>query len=333
MSMSLYCPYSQGSLKGLLDQIKASNDTLVLCFRRNYINVYFLGHSLFKLEEVSPRTYKVSFDFNHARFTRNWQEILTQLNALGYQLHKNNHPRFPYLKPNKKTGHIETHSQKNDLFLNYPPKTIPPAFWETSISILRQLISDYFSEETIRDYFKDAANLKQSPYKHRLLEKERQQQIMTANRDLAKEYYIYDMEYTQPRNNKTETASGRFDMLAIRKTDVGTHKLVLIELKCKNEACTSKTSGITIHLEDFNRYTINTKLIDVRIEEALVVYEHYKRLFNLSEPCPPTLAGAELLFIFTDESETYFKNDSKLPLEQKIFLSNPYQITYPRATT
>lgn len=292
LSPSFITDLKTGALADLTKLVKSRND-LLMCFRTGYINVYYMGHSLYRIEEKKRGGYRLSFSFNHARYTPNHEEILKKLGVLGFKLHSDKKIYVSFATP-------------------------PVGFWETSTKTLSGLIKDYFSDkpEHQKDYFKEGSNIK----KH-LIEKERQQEVMAANQGLTSEYFIYDMEYTQPRNNGDEDTSGRFDMLAIRKRPDGRFNLVLMELKCTASACAAKHSGVKDHLDDFNEYKKNTSLVETRKQEAIKVCNYYKDIFGKPELIPTTIKDTEVLFIFTDKAEDYFRKGTLLKRAQKIFLS------------
>jgi len=55
----------EGMLQPLLERVR-KDDTLMLAIRENYINVYYRGGNIIKLEEICPNKYMASFDGNYA---------------------------------------------------------------------------------------------------------------------------------------------------------------------------------------------------------------------------------------------------------------------------
>lgn len=271
-----------GDLKNLLDLIK-KDDTLRLCFRGQYASVYYRGDSLYKIEPLT-NCYKISFDFNHSRYTSNVDDQLGKLEALGYEYSE---------------GKGEKEKKSRKVVCKYPPhnmKINSSVFWGESSKILKSLIDDFLDIEKKYDYFKKENKNGKGCH----LERERQQDIMRVNNTLKGEYFIYDMEYDQPRNSFQEDKSGRFDMLALRRTSKGHYNLVFLELKSTTAACSGK-SDIEKHDKDLKTYIGKGDIVKVRIDDALKICQHYISL-GLVEKESVQVDGVEILFVFTDEA-------------------------------
>jgi len=278
-----------GILKPVTEMVKNS-DNLLMCFRGKYINVYYRGHSLFKIEQMGKQNYyyKVFFNFNHARYTKEWKQILKQLEAIGYSL---NHEDF------------DINNSSNIISANADEKIID--FWNTSKILLSKLIDDYFSlgDSNLYDYLK----MCKDPQKKKHIEKQRQQKIAMANTNCDNGYFIYDMEYTQARDSKKEENLGRFDMLAMRFENKVPVELVLIELKSTERACTSN-SGIEKHYNDLIKYINNQDYMEVRKKEAIDIFNIYYSLDLISANKIEDVVdlNVKILLIFTDGAVTYF---------------------------
>ena len=64
-----------GILSGLTVLLRSSQvgaRALLPAFRGTYFNVYYCGHSLYKIEE-QENGYKLTFNFNHARYTADYE--------------------------------------------------------------------------------------------------------------------------------------------------------------------------------------------------------------------------------------------------------------------
>ncbi|MDR0498152.1 MAG: hypothetical protein LBH03_00260 [Holophagales bacterium] len=64
-----------GILFPLLDRVRR-DDTLMLAIRENYINVYYRGGNIIRLEESSPNKYVASFDDNYTKDCKDCAESL-----------------------------------------------------------------------------------------------------------------------------------------------------------------------------------------------------------------------------------------------------------------
>jgi hypothetical protein len=282
-----------GELKGLMDLIRRDK-TLQLCFRGSYISVYYRGDSLFKIQQGSNNRYKIYFNFNHARYTKNFKEQLEKLEKLKYVY--------------KVSGDDEK-KQRRSVTCLCSTKLCSYRFWDDSSKIFKLLIDDFIdpSAEKRHDYF----NKKDLKNKNPHLERQRQQAIMRVNNSLSKTtYFVYDMEYDQPRNSSEEVKSGRFDMLALRRINPEYYNLVFIELKSTKAACCNKKSNISKHYEDLIKYVNNKDLIEVRKDDAIQICKQYIEL-ELVEKRSIRIKGVEILFVFTDEASQYAKEIKK----------------------
>jgi len=299
LTPELFMALKDGVLKPLVSTVKKDKD-LIMCFRGQYLNVYYMGHSLFKIEQQS-RGYKISFNFNHARYTEDWEGQLKKLIDIGYHLHQENKLKFPC----RDEGKIKQY--ENYIALTVPLSNIPSDnFWSESVVILKELICDFFDPNKREDYFKRRNALPQNN-KANLLEKQRQQQIMIANQTFTAGYYIFDMEYAQARNNRNENGPhGRFDMLALRYDNRSeTYNLVYLELKSTKDACTG-ACDIQRHYTDLTVYQGDENYTNVRKNDAVKICNQYSMLFcNRPEEITISENEAELLFVFTDGAIPY----------------------------
>ena len=71
-------------LSPVIEHVKEKR--LVLAFRGEYINVYYKGHSIYKIIQKKKYRYKIEFDFNHARYAKTWKDDLDSLMRLGFIL-------------------------------------------------------------------------------------------------------------------------------------------------------------------------------------------------------------------------------------------------------
>lgn len=294
-----------GILSPVTESVKLSND-LMMAFRSGYINIYYRGHSLYKIAQKNGG-YTVSFDFNHARYTENYQEKLA---GIGMTLpNKRTEPEYPRKVKNKgKEKVISGNNTISKYIFKYDS-----AFWANSLPLLKGLIDDYYAEDKAKDYFMAKVaefGLKSRGKKSQLLEKRRQQQIALANCFTENGYFVYDIEYAEPKGSG-EKLHGRFDMLAVKVSNAVAEKLLLIELKSTKEACEG-TSGIENHRSDMAHYLDpeNDKARD-RIAEAHETLDALSELFGNAHVDCSRLKASDVshLFVLTDEAKKYCSDE------------------------
>lgn len=285
-----------GDLRPLAELVKDS-EHLELCYRgnQNVITVYYKSHVVFKVLKYSEQyrekgKCKVFFNFGHARYTEGWEESYEKLNKkLGF-FHSSDKPEFDKKKDDK---NIKSVIDGKDT-----------SFWRESEKIIKPLIDDFFCTEKKKDWFKDESKATKNP----LLEKIRQQEIMTALKSTDTGYFVYDMEYAQKRSSKNEETLGKPDMLALKFESGKPKNIVLVEVKSTKKACVGKY-GVDAHFEAMNQY-IQCKepadYIKIRKTEAVKIFNDYAKvgLRGLNDDnylaITPDSLGVELLFIFTD---------------------------------
>lgn len=281
----------EGKLKELIDLVR-KDKSLLMCFRGDYINVYYKGHSMFKIKkytrdkEKKEYGHKISFDFGHVKFTEDWKDELNKLESIGYE-------------------------QKGNEIVSYTSK-ISTDFWNKSAEILKIYMDDYFDMEKKNNYFKDGVLENKPNY----LEKQKQQQIMSSNQDFKNRYFIYDMEFSQANENKDVPKSGRFDMLALRINEE-TVNIVFIELKSTLSACNDKETGIEAHYKGITEYILKNELIETRIKEANKIYNIYYELGLISNEIKDInldKSKVEVLFILTDKAVNYEIKDEYIDI-------------------
>ncbi len=296
---------------GILSNVlqTALNRNCLLCIRDNYVNLYHKGHNLFKIEPTKrPDGYRLIFNFNHARFTQNHELIRSNLEQAGCEV------------KDTQNGKGRT------LVLKITRKTVPSLCKiEQIITTLQQLIDDFFDETKLVDFFKEENSTTRK--KESKLEKQRQHEIMLANRNLENGYFVYDMEFAQSRDSIEDDPMGRFDLLALRSEKGKPQALVFIELKSTLEAC-ALNSGVDKHKADLRNYLSNLLSIH-RITEMGSILNTLKELAIIQDLIPTDYSNIqkEILFAFTDEAKKY-KCD--LSLSERINLDAPFILLQSR---
>lgn len=277
-----------GVLAPLTEKVKNKEYELILCLRKDYVNVYYKCGSLYKIEEQND-CYKISFDFGYASKTKNKDELLSKLEKFGFDKNK--------IKSGSPTTIIKISKDEK--------KVTVKEFFEIATAILIKFMSD--------------------KKENKIGEKMRQQEIFLANNNPNSDFFIYDCEFKQPRNNENEQNTGRFDLLALKKVGK-VHRLVFCELKTTKAACKGGSSVLK-HSADFYNYTdcSNGKdYIQARKNEALSTYEFYCKLNGLQKKILDiNVDSVDVLFIYTDEAIAYLD-------EFAIKLAKPFKINFEK---
>lgn len=297
-----------GLLQGLRDLLDANED-LQLCYRGNSgdeIVVYYNNHIMFKVKKYKNKyknkQFLLTISFNHARYEKDWQEILDDLQ-------KNHH--F------EKGGKKKIADEGDGGYLSCGFNNSDDIKWEDLYGLLKRLMDSFFApaNEKVIDYFKEGQPL---VTKKKHLEKQWQQRIFFGNTNCDNGYFIYDMEFARPHEDKQAVKNDKNnnepDMLAIKYENHKPVKLVFIEVKSTVKACTNPKSGACEHirktagaLDDFFK-TRKDEYVETRKGDAEKIIEGYAsiKLHGLNEK--PELdfkkidMDIEILMVFTDEA-------------------------------
>lgn len=270
-----------GELSEFTNLVKNTVHQLIICFRYNYINIYYRGHSVFKISEYKTK-YLVEFNIGHARYTnKDRKETLCkrlyELSA-NFRINKDNIATFDVLK--RKTNSLKI---------------------EEIFSIYKEFIDDFFDNSKDYDYFKDEKIVK----KKNLTEKDHQQKIFMKYFSMKDQYLFYDMELSLPKDVK----AGSPDCLAVRINENLVDAVVLVEIKSTESACKGK-NGIKKHYDDFNAIIAN-KEYKSKITAAMVnSLNNYIELglINIDMSRMAENIKYEKLFIFTAEAKKWTEN-------------------------
>lgn len=280
---------SSGVLSSVTELVKDHRNELLIAFRNDYINIYYLGHSLYKIEQQKTG-YKISFNFNHARYTKDYANSLKKLRDLGMRL-PSSREKVEYDDIILKDEKWRSTSRNNTITIKISNNGTNKNFWDQSCKLLMGIIDDFYDPEKKEDNFKDHAYyhkreekgllaLDTKRDKNPLLEKQRQQSIELANNATDNGYFVYDMEYAQPNEKQGDKKSGRFDMLALKIENHKATQLLFIELKSTLSACEG-ASGIEKHKNDMLDYIERKDVIKVRKKDAKDIIGAYNKLFQI----------------------------------------------------
>lgn len=277
----------------------------------NKIIIYKNNH---KIWEILPNgsMWKVSFDFDHARYSRDWDQCLKNLQNLGFKL--GNHNTNTEMLPSDKRILI-TRNKKGNVIggsigtISCTKSDFNKKFVVDSFRIIDKIVSDYFKAQPV-DYFRKKVSADSKPeYKAVInikgkessiyVEKCWQQRLLFHFKDTKNGHYAYDLEfcqrypdknfvkqYAKQHNNKYSSVNADVikqklstnepDMLAIRYENSVPQALVLIEVKSTKSACTGK-SGIKKHMEGMKAYSEQAIFMKNRRLDAKKILLQYKK--------------------------------------------------------
>ena len=97
----------QGVLKWVTDTVKDRTNDLILCFRDGYVNVYYKGHSLFKITQ-NRKGYKLSFNLGHARYSPSIEDARLHLKKILPEIKADNSKDvFFYADQDQQAAHLQ----------------------------------------------------------------------------------------------------------------------------------------------------------------------------------------------------------------------------------
>ncbi len=313
---------------------------LALLLRGNGENesviVYKDNHKIWELS-ISGNYCRVSFDFNHARYTRNWSEKLDSLLKLGFELGERRKAEVL-----KNDGRIRIKRNANHVviggeigIISSKKEDFDCEFVEQSYEIINDLVSEFFKPHTT-DFFRievskeyPEAKIAKGAGQNVLVEKRWQQRLFFHFNDMQNGYYAYDLEFSQrypdagfvkafadsygnqfsavnAKNIKTKLGTNEPDMLAIRYENGEPQALVLIEVKSTFTACESETSGVKKHIEGMDRYAKQKIFMRNRKVDAYNSLSQYKRMGFINNetiiPEFPDTLEIEKVLLFTNAS-------------------------------
>lgn len=290
------------------DKTKNDNDKLLILFRgnSNKISIYKYNHIIWDLTYNNDKSCKITFNFNHARYTENWKTLLEKrlIKKLGFEIGNSKASNDTLVD-----GYITPTSKKNNGTIGNiscvkKAEIFTYSFVEETYEIFSKLIINYFDNNAI-DYFKKAVNTKyakqieNSPESVKptlLVEKRWQQRLYFHFKNMENDYYAYDLEFSQAYPNliiRSKLEVNEPDMLAIRYKDGIPQALVLIEVKSTASAC-SGSSGIKEHMKGMFLYSKQKELIKHRMTDVKEILKQYNELGYISSKVDFDKAAAKI---------------------------------------
>lgn len=324
-----------GTLSAIMDEIK-NNNKYIICFRDESINIYYRGHSLLFIKREPRKGYLASFDLGHARYYKEYFEIIQELKKLRIggmrvvtTLNNNNEKNI--MEQNYSLEfHINGRTIKQKNVINQV------------LNLLKNYIDDFCTGGKRYDHF-ERVNSSSSV----LREKKHQQALFIEHQNMENEsdLLFYDMELSLPKpQEKTDEyntikleigthITGAPDCLAVRLENGVVTKIVLVEVKSTSEACTGD-HGIKKHDEDFNKIikcSYYRKFIVESMKETLCLYARYGLCGKISIPdnIGEKEDDFEILYFFTHKDVINWtvnsRNDNKDNLKKykELYSQNP----------
>lgn len=259
----------QGEWKPLLDYI-LSDSKLDLQIRDNYINVYYQGGNILK---INPR----SFYFDEFYFYKDCAK-----------------KRKTPLQEESKSGNVKA-------------KNIIAELVDKRDCLLSPLQSHQLDKSVAAEYFQKAKKImrdwektlnEQLGISH--AEKQEQQQIALANRKNT-DYVVWDLEYAvstdysfKYNGSVEDKKKPRFDIIAIHKGQI-----IVIELK-KGLNALERKSGIVDHIDSYE-CTIGRDNLGDFLKEMKELLKQKKDLGILDKSLEITNESPKFVFAFADE--------------------------------
>lgn len=253
---------NNGDLSYVIDYIKEHKE-LNLCFRGNsgnrhgQIMIYKNNHLVSRISKYIPKNkpkFKMEFNFNHARYCKDWEKYLVELNKLGWC-----------------SKSFDQSMQEFDIgYIHYAIDDVDNYKIKRSLDIFCEIIEDFFDLGLDYDYFKDSSATKDD-----LREKKAQHELQATNSisDTEAEYLVYDLEFTEKGKKK----GNKPDFFALKCVNGIVKGLVIGEVK-STKGSFGGGSGLIKHLDGMCEQiqTFNTN--NIRMLEAAKILRDYAKL-------------------------------------------------------
>lgn len=251
-----------------VELVQDHSGELAFCFRGNSRDqgtavIYYKNHVAFAISAKGD----VTFDFDHARYMKDWRTQKAALEQYGYIFRKYNGP-FHWTGKKYSIGTAAmapeqaaalTRTQLEQLYTDH----------------IKVMINCYFSANQKKecDHFREEVTGEKRIAKA-LKEKIAQQELFLTWKSPTG-YFIYDMEFSQPQSELLECGN-QPDLLAVRfNRDGAPERLVMIEVKSRKSALKGN-SGVRPHVDGMEHYL--DWLLPVRGRDAYHILEQYGKL-------------------------------------------------------
>ena len=308
----------EGKLHKFLEKVENINksapvyDRLVVCFRGKELTIYKHNHVVWNIKK-EDKGYSVKFDFNHARYFKEWPKKLSTLkDKYGFVVYYTEKEKERFI--DSETGLKAKYRDKTDIvtggeigIICCVKESFSDDFVDGTYDIFSKLIESFMKEKNdefrkrIRELAKEnpnaikmAENINETgtnPY----IEKRWQQSLFMhfkEKRDGKPWIFAYDLEFSQRYPNteiKEKMVANEPDLMAIQFNDDGiAEKLLLIEVKSTYKACWNVTinkdtglsehhSDLKEHIKGMKAYSYMSFFIRSRINDAYKMIEQYAK--------------------------------------------------------
>jgi len=349
-----------GRLHQFLVKVKKINsfadikDRLVVCFRGSNIIIYKNNHVLWNISKDSETDdYKVEFNFNHARYREDWENILSGLCSedIGYKVNVSGAEKKKQID---KSGLKPKYREKEKVVTGGDIGTIQcikhsysKEFVDYTYDVLDKLINsfmidstDYFRKRIIEIANRPGSNIRMADKIHEsgsnpYIEKRWQQRLFhhfKNRQENGKWIFAYDLEFSQRYPNmdiKEVLEANEPDMMAIQFDDEGNaEKLLLIEIKSTYSVCWTEKknkdtgeyehhSDLWEHVKGMKAYCEMPFFIHSRIIDAHKIIGQYKDT-GLYESLSDANIDSILSLTGNDIERIILFTNNQLPKEEKI---------------
>ena len=284
-----------GVLKELTEIVKNSDD-LIMCFRDEYINIYYKSHSLFKVVALSTQ-FNFEFNLGHARYTDTYENTSKLLSNYGVVTKHT-------IGSDKNGNETNTYNAKIVVKKDGTINNL-----NSIVALYKRYIDDFFDTTKTYDFFKKDND----ESKTELLEKVRQQEIFSKHMNFTgrgAEWLFYDMELSIPNQSKTDDKKGSPDCMAVKLVDGILNEVVLVEVKSNSSACNGN-NGIKKHYIDFNKIISNNtdkENLYKAMKNAIKYYSYLGMIPDIAIGNFDENVKFSIHYIFTDDAINWAEN-------------------------
>lgn len=270
---------------------------LAFCLRGNSDSraiVYYNNHAAFCITSTG----NVEFNFDHARYLKNWRTYRDRLKEEYHYHFKNEEPVLA-----GGTYTIGTISMPAKQAQELTAKQLEKLYTGSIKPIIDSFFCAEVEEREKKDYFRSEDG-EVPAVNRKLTEKAMQQRLFLdpVFKQLKNGYFFYDLEFSQP-HAKDLQCENQPDMMGVYFDQDGKpERLVFVEVKSKKSALYGE-SGVKPHVWGMERYP--DWLLPIRGRDACSILDQYRKIGLIKERREPfkeenfTRLTKEVLLIFT----------------------------------
>lgn len=296
-----------GCLKYLTEIVK-EDYSLILCFRKNYINIYYKGQSLLRIEQ-KKKGYECSFNLGHCK-ELNQESLYNYINTL-----------------DTLTGIRTAKSIVSCSVLGIGKVNFGKKYYKFNTSTI--ISKKYVRKKTFKNIINILKKFIDSyTINNDTIEKKAQQKLFRDNFDSSIEngYIFLDREYEVKKHICPGLKKdANIDGIALKIKNYKVAGIELVEIKSLFSACVG-TSGLKEHYNDYDTI-IKDRFARFEIVKDLKRILFYYEQLGLLSPFTKSAFDCrnlefDMLFVFTDEIESKNKLINHLKKYISIYHSN-----------